>query len=198
VGQLVARMPVLLLFERAHAEDEPRIGAARAAVDLHHAFGQLDRFVDVAVGEHGIERELQELAVARIGFERRTVEGRSRGGVASGARVPRRKIISRNAGYVWIARRRRNRLGSLGRKKAGQTREDSGPGRHGHGSNKRRTSHGRFSPMGWSGGRTRMRAAGQTDNDRFIRAPQAGKLAPSKSRASPPDRGSLAAALWRG
>jgi hypothetical protein len=43
-----------------------------------------------------------------------------------------------------------------------------------------------------------MRAAGQTDNDRFIRAPQAGKLAPSKSRAFAPDRGSLAAVLWRG
>jgi len=45
---------------------------------------------------------------------------------------------------------------------------------------------------GW----TRVQAAGRTDNDRFICAPQAGKLAPSKSRASPPDRGSLATALW--
>ena len=43
-----------------------------------------------------------------------------------------------------------------------------------------------------------MQSAEAADNDGFVRASQAWKLVPSNCRASPADRGGMAAAPWRG
>src|SRR5215467_8438056 len=50
LGELAARGRILLLLERAYPKDEPR--DAIVLVDLQHALGELDPFVNLAIGEH--------------------------------------------------------------------------------------------------------------------------------------------------
>ena len=71
---------------------------------------QLLMLVDIAIGEHGIEGELEKLVVARIGFQRRAVIGGGGGGVATHARMSRRKIIARDSAGLRVACRHGHRL----------------------------------------------------------------------------------------
>ncbi len=67
---------VFLLLEVAHAHHQPR--DAVGLVDGQDAVGELDRFVDVAIGERGDEGAVEQFVVLRIGAQRRAVERRSR------------------------------------------------------------------------------------------------------------------------
>ena len=83
LGELRARSGILLLLDRAHAEHEP--GDAIGLVDLQNAVGELDRLLDLAVGEHRQEGAAEQLAVARIAAQRGAVIGRGGGGIALAA-----------------------------------------------------------------------------------------------------------------
>ncbi|MEY9659941.1 hypothetical protein ABH980_006948 [Bradyrhizobium ottawaense] len=68
---------VLLHLEIMHADDETR--DAVGLVDGEDALGELDRFVDVAVGDRRDEGAVEQLVVLGIGAQGRAVE-RSGGG----------------------------------------------------------------------------------------------------------------------
>ena len=83
---------IFLLFQIAHADHEA--GDAIGFVDRQNPVGELDRLVDVAVGERGDERAIEQFVVLRIAAQRRAVERRGRGGVALDAGVPGGQIAA--------------------------------------------------------------------------------------------------------
>ena len=93
LGELPARDRILLLLERAHPEDEPR--DAIVLVDLQNALGELDRFVNLAIGQHRQEGAAEQLVVAGITAQRGAIIGRRRCGVALTTRVPGGEIAAR-------------------------------------------------------------------------------------------------------
>src|SRR5262249_45674718 len=74
LAELLPRLRVLLLLDRAHAEHEPR--DAIGLVVLQYAVGKPRRFLDIAVGKDGKEGTGQKLGIAWIRSQRRTVIGR--------------------------------------------------------------------------------------------------------------------------
>ena len=93
LGEVPARGRILLLLDRAHAKHQPR--DAIGLVDLQHAFGELDGFVDLAIGEHRQEGAAEQLAVAGIAPQRGSVVGGGRGRVTLPERVAGGEIAAR-------------------------------------------------------------------------------------------------------
>jgi hypothetical protein len=87
---------ILLLLDRAHAEDEPR--DALVFVDLQNAFGELDALLDFAVGKHRQEGAAQQLVIARITAQRGAVIRRRGRDVALSPGVAGGKIAARRGG----------------------------------------------------------------------------------------------------
>ncbi len=143
-GELAASERILLVLDRAHPEHEPR--DAVGLVDLQHAFGQPDRLVHLAVGEHGEEGAPEQFAVAGIAAQRRAIIGSGGGGITLAAGVAGGQIAA-GGGRAREARRRLRPRGE-------QSRESDGKhGQCGHGRTPEawRRDHGLSTP---SGGRT--------------------------------------------
>jgi hypothetical protein len=83
---------VFLLLEVADADHQPR--HAIGLVHRQDAVGELDRLVDVAIGQRGDEGAVEQLVVLRIGAERRAVERGGRIGVAFDAGMARGQIAA--------------------------------------------------------------------------------------------------------
>ena len=83
---------VLLLFDRAHPENEPC--DAVVLVDLQNALSKLNAFVNFAVGKHRQESAAKQLIVTRIAAQCSAVIGRRRRGIALAARVPSGEIAA--------------------------------------------------------------------------------------------------------
>jgi hypothetical protein len=86
----------LLLLDRTHAKDQPR--DAVGAVDLQDAFGEPNRFVDLAVGQHGEEGAAEQLVVAGVAAQRGAVIGSGGGGVALATGVAGGEIAAGGGG----------------------------------------------------------------------------------------------------
>ena len=84
---------IFLLLQVAHADHQPR--DAVGLVDRQDAVGELDRLVDVAIGERGDEGAIQQFVVLRIGAQRGAIERRGGSGVALDAGVARGQIAAR-------------------------------------------------------------------------------------------------------
>ena len=107
-AELLARLLEIPGLERLHAEHEMRI--AVVAVELDHPIREPRRFVDVAVGEHGVEGEFEQLRIALIGAQSRPVIDRGGIGIALQIGLARREVIAgwRDTGRVarsWRLRR---------------------------------------------------------------------------------------------
>ena len=76
--------------------DEPR--DAVGLVGLQHALGELDGFVDLAIGQHRQEGAAEQLVVAGIAAQRGAVVGGGGGGVALAAGVPGGEIAAGGGG----------------------------------------------------------------------------------------------------
>src|SRR5262249_16558064 len=85
LGKLSARDRILLLLDRAHAENEPR--DAVVLVDLQNALGKLHPLLNFAIGKYRQESAAEQLVVARVAAQRSAVIGRRRRGIALAARV---------------------------------------------------------------------------------------------------------------
>ena len=81
---------VLLLLDGAHAQHQPR--DAVVLVDLEHPVGEMDRLVDIAVGQHRQEGAVEQLGILRIGAQRRAVVG--------GRRAASRSMVGMAGGQV--------------------------------------------------------------------------------------------------
>ena len=84
---------VFLLLEVAHADHEPR--DAVGLVQRQDAVGELDRLVDVAIGQRRDEGAIEQLVVLRIGAQRRAIERRGGSRVALDAGMARGQIAAR-------------------------------------------------------------------------------------------------------
>ena len=93
LGEFPARDRILLLLDRAHAEHEP--GDAVGLVDLQHAFGELDRLLDLAIGQHRQEGAAKKLVVAGVAAQRGAIIRCRRGGIPLTARMPGGEIAAR-------------------------------------------------------------------------------------------------------
>ena len=104
---------VFLLLQIAHADHEA--GDAVGLVDGQDAVGELDRLVDVAVGERGDEGAVEQFVVLRIGAQRRTVKRRGRSGVALDAGVTGGQIAAGRGQRLEVAlgRKLRRSVGGM-------------------------------------------------------------------------------------
>ena len=89
---VLLRGRVVLLLQRAHADHEAR--DAVGLVGLQDLFRELHRLVDVAVGERGDERAVEQLGVLRILTQRGAIERGGGAGVALGVRMARGQIVA--------------------------------------------------------------------------------------------------------
>ncbi len=103
LGELTARRRILLLLDGAHAKHQA--GDAIGLVDLQHALGELDRLVDLAIGQHRQEGAVEQLAVARIAPQRGAIVGGGRSRVALPARMPGGEIAARRRRARKVCRR---------------------------------------------------------------------------------------------
>ena len=96
LGEFATRNRILFLLDRAHPEHEPRdpIGL----VDLQNAFGELDRLLDLAVGQHRQEGAAEKLIVARVTAERGAIVGSCGGGIPFSAGMPGGEIAAGRRG----------------------------------------------------------------------------------------------------
>ena len=92
LAELRLRILVLLLLERAHAEDE--VGDPVVAVELDEPVGEPRRLIDLTIGKERIERLLEQFRIALIGAQRRAVIGCRRIGVAIHVGLLGRKIAT--------------------------------------------------------------------------------------------------------
>ena len=111
---------IFLLLEVAHADHETR--DAVGLVDRQDAIGELDRLVDVAIGERGDEGAVEQFVVLRIGAQRRAIERRGRSRVALDAGVARGEIAAgrRQRLQIGLARELRGVVGRV----VGRLRQD--------------------------------------------------------------------------
>ena len=112
---------VFLLLEVADADHEA--GDAVGLVQRQDAVGELDGLVDVAIRQRGDEGAVEQLVVLRIGAQRRTIERRSRIGVAFDAGMARGQIAAGRGQpfQVGLARELRRIVpGMLGRLRQGR------------------------------------------------------------------------------
>ncbi len=146
--ELAPRGRILLLLDRAHAQHQP--SDAVGLVDLQDALGELDRLVNLAVGEHCEEGTAEQFVVARVDAQRGAIVGGGGRGVLLPAGMAGSEVASGGRGASEI--RGCFRLGCAhhrpgdghGHSKAGQC----GQGRT---LEARRRDHGSSTP---SGGRT--------------------------------------------
>ena len=114
---------IFLLFQVAHADHQP--GHAIGFVDGQDAVGELDGLVDIAIGERGDERAIEQFIVLRIGAKRRAIECRRRVGVPLHAGMTGGQIAAGHRQRFQIALARKLRrvvgrmIGRLGRNRAG-------------------------------------------------------------------------------
>ena len=119
---------IFLLFQVAHADHQPR--HAIGFVDGEDAIGKLDGLVDIAIGERGNERAIEQFIVLRIGAKRRAIECRRRVGVPLHAGMTGGQIAAghRQRFQISLARKLRRvvgrMIGRLGRNRSGH-RESS-------------------------------------------------------------------------
>ncbi len=124
------RSGVFLQLQIANADDQP--GDAIGLVDRKNAVGELDGLVDIAVGERGNERAIQQFIVLRVGAKRRAIEGRGRTGVAFDAGVAGGQVAAGGRQRFQIVAGRKLRgvvgrmLGRLRRNGAGQHQRGEG------------------------------------------------------------------------
>jgi hypothetical protein len=102
---------VLLQLQPMHADDEPR--DAVVLVDREDAIRELDRLVDIALGERRDEGAVEQLVVFRIRAQRRMVERRSRGGVTFHAGVARGQVAAGRGHRQEVAAGRESRFRRL-------------------------------------------------------------------------------------
>ena len=104
---------IFLRLQVAHADDEA--GDTVGFVQGQDAVGELDRLIDVAVGERGDEGAIQKLVVLRIGAKRRTIKCRGGSRVPLNAGMARRQIAARGGEplQVGLARELRRIVGSV-------------------------------------------------------------------------------------
>jgi hypothetical protein len=88
------RSRIFLELEILHANHQA--GDAVGLVDHQDLLGELDRFVDIAVGNRRDEGAIQQLIVLGISPERRAVEGRGRRCIPFHAGVARGQIAARH------------------------------------------------------------------------------------------------------
>ena len=148
LGELPARDRILLLLDRAHPEHEPR--DAIVLVDLHDALGELDRFVDLAIGQHRQEGAAEKLVVAGIAAQRGAIVGGGGGGVPLAAGVPGGEIAA-GGGGAGEARGCLRPRGRHSRPSDGTSNGKCGQCGHGRTPEAWRRDHGSSTP---SGGRT--------------------------------------------
>src|SRR5581483_493444 len=140
------RGAVFFLFQILNAYDETR--DAVGLVDGQDLLGELDRLIDVAVGNRGDEGAIEQFAVLGIGAQRGAIERGGGGRIALDAGVAGGKIAAGRGQRLQIVARgklRRAVLGPLGRlrkdrkgQRGGQRQGSNGPasatnGKH-HGS----------------------------------------------------------------
>src|SRR5262249_61657867 len=120
-----ARNRILLLLDRTHSEHQSR--DAVGLVDLQDAFGEPDRFVDLAGGQHGEEGAAEQLVVARVGAQRGAVIRGGGGGITLAAGMAGGEIAARGG----RAREGRGRLRLRGEQSRASDGEygESGRGR---------------------------------------------------------------------
>ncbi|MHC2896412.1 hypothetical protein ACVIU4_007566 [Bradyrhizobium barranii subsp. barranii] len=104
---------VFLHLEIVHPDDETR--DAVGLIDGQDALGELDRLVDVTVGNRRDEGAIEQLVVLGIGAEGRTVEGGGRGRIALDAGVAGSEIAAGGRQRLQIVpgRKLRRRVGRM-------------------------------------------------------------------------------------
>ena len=85
----------MAVLELTDAEHE--MGQAVLGVEQHEPARQIERLIEVAVGQRCNEGPLDQFGVARIGAQRLAEEGRRRGGVPIGAGHERGQIVAAGA-----------------------------------------------------------------------------------------------------
>ncbi len=165
-SKLLARGDVLLLLDGTDAEHQP--GDPIALVGLHHALGEPDRVLELAVGQQRQESAVEKFRVARIATQRRAVIERRRRGITLDPGMAGGEIAARHRHARKDLLRLGARIGRLRRRYRDrqQDRGDSREGGHarsrGHAQLRELRDHGSSTPLAERPRRGRMYRARMT------------------------------------